>query len=144
RPVLRRMRRPRRFMTDPQIGSIRRPGASSGIVLLCAAAFALIWANSPWRESYAAIWHLPLGLRLGPLGFERDLHFWVNDGLMTIFFFVVGLEIRRELHHGELSEPRRAVLPFAAAFGGMLAPAAIFLLINRGHASLRGWGIPMA
>jgi NhaA family Na+:H+ antiporter len=118
--------------------------ASSGIALLLAAAVALIWANSPWRQSYVAIWRLPLGFRLGPLAFERDVHFWVNDGLMTIFFFVVGLEIRRELHHGELSDPKRAALPFAAALGGMLAPAAIFFMLNRGHATARGWAVPMA
>jgi Na+:H+ antiporter, NhaA family len=118
--------------------------ASSGIALLVAAAIALVWANSPWRQSYAAIWHLPLGLRLGPLAFERDLHFWVNDGLMTVFFLVVGLEIRRELHHGELSERKRAAFPFAAAVGGMLVPAVVFFVLNRGHESVRGWGIPMA
>ena len=94
--------------------------AASGILLLAAAAIALIWANSPWRESYNALWHAPVGVRLGPFPFERDLHFWINDGLMTIFFFVVGLEIRREIHHGELSELRRAALPLAAAIGGML------------------------
>jgi NhaA family Na+:H+ antiporter len=105
---------------------------------------AFIWANSAWRQGYAALWHVPLGLRLGPVAFERDLHFWVNEGLMTIFFFVVGLEIRRELHRGELSEPKRAALPFAAAVGGMIAPALVFFLFNRGHASVRGWGTPMA
>jgi NhaA family Na+:H+ antiporter len=118
--------------------------ASSGVVLLLAAMIALVWANSPWRASYAALWHLPLGLRLGPLAFERDLHFWVNDGLMTIFFFVVGLEVRRELHGGELSSVRRAALPFAAAIGGMLVPALIYFVLNRGRVSLHGWGTPMA
>jgi Na+:H+ antiporter, NhaA family len=118
--------------------------AASGIVLLVMAAVALVWANSPWQESYAALWHTPLGVRLGPLSFERDLHFWINDGLMTIFFFVVGLEIRREIHRGELSELRRAALPLAAALGGMVLPACLFLLLNQGHESARGWGIPMA
>src|SRR4051794_29022514 len=70
--------------------------AASGILLLAAAAIALIWANSPWRGSYSALLQFPLGVRIGPVSFERDLHFWINDGLMTIFFFVVGLEIRRE------------------------------------------------
>jgi len=118
--------------------------ASSGILLLAAAAIALIWANSPWRESYGALWHLPFGMRLGPLAFERDLHFWINDGVMTIFFFVVGLEIRREVHRGELSELRRAALPLAAAVGGMLIPACIFAALNLGRESVTGWGIPMA
>ncbi len=117
--------------------------ASSGIVLLVAAAAALAWANSPRGDSYLALWHTPLGLRVGPWSFERDLHFLVNDGLMTLFFFVVGLEIRREIHHGELSEPKRAALPLAAALGGMLAPAGIFLALN-GAATARGWGVPMA
>jgi NhaA family Na+:H+ antiporter len=111
--------------------------ASSGIVLMIAAAIALAWANSPWRAAYADLWHIPIA-------FERDLHFWINDGLMTIFFFVVGLEIRREIHAGELSEIRRAALPLAAAVGGMLVPALIFLAMNAGRFSVRGWAIPMA
>lgn len=78
--------------------------AASGIVLLVAAAVALVWANSPWVHTYAALWHTPVGLRLGDFAFERPLEWFVNDGLMVIFFFVVGMEIRRELHHGELSE----------------------------------------
>src|SRR4029453_326016 len=87
--------------------------AASGIVLMIAAVAALVWANSPWRNFYIDLWHIPIGFRFGATGFERDLHFWISDGLMTIFFFVVGLEIRRELHAGELSEIRRAVLPLA-------------------------------
>lgn len=118
--------------------------ASSGIVLVIAALIALLWANSPFSASYAALWHTPLGLRIGPFAFERDLHFWINDGLMTVFFFVVGLEIRREVHHGELSDLRRAALPIAAAVGGMVVPALIYLSLNRGHDSARGWGVPMA
>jgi NhaA family Na+:H+ antiporter len=118
--------------------------AASGILLLIAAALALAFANSPWRVAYAELWHTPLGVRVGRFAFERDLHFWINDGVMTIFFFVVGLEIRQELHQGELSDARRAALPLIAAVGGMLAPAAIFAAINAGHGSLRGWGVPMA
>ncbi len=118
--------------------------AASGILLLAAAAIALIWANSPWWRSYSALWHVPFGVRLGPFSFERDLHFWINDGVMTIFFFVVGLEIRREIHRGELSELRRAALPLAAAIGGMLIPACIFAALNMGRESVKGWGIPMA
>jgi NhaA family Na+:H+ antiporter len=118
--------------------------ASSGIVLMAAAVVALAWANSTRGTAYANLWHTPLGIRLAQVAFERDLHFWINDGLMTIFFFVVGLEIRRELHAGELRELRRAALPLAAALGGMLAPAVIFLALNAGRESMRGWAIPTA
>ena len=118
--------------------------AASGIVLLVAAAAALALANSPAAELYTAIWATPLGASLGQMSFERDLRWWVNDGLMTVFFFVVGLEIRREMHAGELSELRRAALPLAAAVGGMLVPAAIYAVFNAGHATSAGWGVPMA
>jgi NhaA family Na+:H+ antiporter len=118
--------------------------AASGIVLLAAAAVALVWANSPWAESYFALWETPLGIRLGDFVFERSLAWVVNDGLMVVFFFVVGMEIRRELHQGELSEWRRAALPAAAALGGMLAPAAIFLLLAGAPETRSGWGVPMA
>lgn len=118
--------------------------AASGIVLLVAAAVALVWANSPWVHTYAALWHTPVGLRLGDFAFERPLEWFVNDGLMVIFFFVVGMEIRRELHHGELSEWRRAALPAAAALGGMLAPAAFYLALAGGPETRSGWGVPMA
>jgi Na+:H+ antiporter, NhaA family len=118
--------------------------AASGIVLLAAALVAMVWANSPARASYDALWHTPIGLRLGAWAFERSLHFWVNDGAMTIFFFVVGLEIRREIHRGELSELRRAALPLVAALGGMVAPAILYASLNHGRPSLVGWGVPMA
>jgi NhaA family Na+:H+ antiporter len=118
--------------------------AASGIVLMAAAAIALGWANSPEYGSYVALWHVQVPLRIGPVAFERDLHFWINDGLMTVFFFVVGLEIRREMHDGELSELRRAALPLVAALGGMLMPATIYAVINHSHGAHHGWGIPMA
>jgi Na+:H+ antiporter, NhaA family len=118
--------------------------AASGVLLLAAAALALVWANSSWQDSYAAVLHLPLGVTFGTFSFQRTLHFWINDGVMTIFFFVVGLEIRREIHAGELSSLRRAALPLAAAVGGMLVPACIFAAINFGRESGKGWGIPMA
>jgi NhaA family Na+:H+ antiporter len=118
--------------------------AASGIVLLAAAAVALLWANSPLGPLYRAIWHTPLGIGLGRLWFQRDLHFWINDGLMAVFFFVVGLEIRRELASGELSDRRRAALPAVAALGGMLAPALIYLLLSAGGPAARGWGVPVA
>lgn len=118
--------------------------AASGILLLIAAAIALAWANSPWAESYAHLWHTPIGLRIGAFSFERPLEWYVNDGLMVIFFFVVGMEIRREIHHGELSTLRRAALPAAAALGGMLAPAGLYLAFASAATTRSGWGVPMA
>jgi NhaA family Na+:H+ antiporter len=118
--------------------------AASGIVLLAATAVALAWANSPWAGSHAWFWHTPIGVRIGAFAFERSLEWFVNDALMVIFFFVVGMEIRRELHHGELSEWRRAALPAAAALGGMLAPAAFYLAVAGAPATRSGWGVPMA
>lgn len=118
--------------------------AASGIVLLVAAAVALAWANSAFAESYHALWETPIGVRFGAFAFERTLEWFVNDALMVIFFFVVGMEIRREIHHGELSEWRRAALPVAAALGGMLAPAGLYLALAGEPATRSGWGVPMA
>ena len=118
--------------------------AASGILLMVAAALALAWANSPWADSYVRLWHTPLGIRLGKFSFEQTLEWFVNDGLMVIFFFVVGMEIRREVHNGELSEWRRAALPAAAALGGMVAPAAFYLVFAGAPATRSGWGVPMA
>jgi NhaA family Na+:H+ antiporter len=118
--------------------------AASGILLLLSAAAALAWANSPWASSYDYVWHTPVGVRLGGFSFERSLEWYVNDALMVIFFFVVGLEIRREMHHGELSEWRRAAIPAAAALGGMLAPAGLYLAFAGEPATRSGWGVPMA
>jgi NhaA family Na+:H+ antiporter len=118
--------------------------ASSGIVLTITAALALGWANSRWHDFYERLWQFPIGITLTTFQFERDLHFWINDGVMTIFFFVVGLEIRREIQQGELHEIRRAALPLAAAAGGMIVPGAIFALLNSGRSSSVGWAIPMA
>jgi NhaA family Na+:H+ antiporter len=117
--------------------------AASGIVLLAAAAAALIWANVD-PGSYEGVWHTPIGAHLGSWHVEQPLHFWVNDGLMTVFFFVVGLEIRREIFEGELATFRKAALPLAAALGGMLLPAAIFAVLNAGREGAAGWGVPMA
>jgi Na+:H+ antiporter, NhaA family len=114
------------------------------MLLLVTAAIALLWANSPWVESYLHLWHTPLGVRIGSFTFERTLEWVVNDGLMVIFFFVVGMEIRRETYQGELAELRRAALPVAAALGGMLAPAAIYLALAGGEQTHSGWGVPMA
>ena len=118
--------------------------SAGGLVLLAAAAVALIWANSPFSSSYRALWATDLSIRLGPYLIAMDLRHWINDGLMAIFFFVVGLEIKREIVVGELSTPRKAALPAVAAVGGMVAPALIYLALNAGSAGSSGWGIPMA
>jgi len=118
--------------------------ASSGIVLLASAVLALGWANSPWRAAYQNLIYAPIGWRVAGFAFERNVEFFVNEGLMVVFFFVVGLEIKRELHSGELSDRRRAALPALAALGGMLAPAGIYLLFNAGTPAADGWGVPMA
>lgn len=118
--------------------------AASGILLLAAAALALVWANSPWAQSYLDLWHTPVGIRFGSFAWQNTLEWVVNDVLMVVFFFVVGMEIRREVHHGELSQWRRAALPFAAALGGMIAPALLYLSVAGGPATRSGWGVPMA
>jgi NhaA family Na+:H+ antiporter len=118
--------------------------ASGGIVLLACTAAALVWANSPWAGSYHAFWRMELSAGLGAWGIVKPLHAWINDGLMAIFFFSVGLEIKREVLVGELSTVKKAMLPIAAALGGMLVPAAIYLVLNAGRPGANGWGIPMA
>lgn len=118
--------------------------AVSGIVLLIAAAIALIWANSPFAPSYHALWHTPLSIGLGSWVFSQSLHFWINDALMTIFFLVVGMEIRREIHEGALSNPKQAALPMAAAVGGVVVPALIYLALNSEPTRQHGWAVPTA
>lgn len=118
--------------------------AVSGIVLLASAAIALIWANSPLAHGYHALWHLPVSVGIGSLLFSQSLHFWINDGLMTVFFLVVGMEIRREIHEGALSDLRQAALPLAAAFGGVVAPALIYLALNGDPSRAKGWAVPTA
>lgn len=118
--------------------------ASGGIVLLACVALAMAWANSPWSDSYFNLLNLPLGLSAGSASFRMPLQLWVNDLLMAVFFFVVGLEIKREVVVGEISSLRRAALPMTAAVGGMALPALLYLAINAGREGARGWGIPMA
>ncbi|HSR29236.1 MAG TPA: Na+/H+ antiporter NhaA, partial [Anaerolineae bacterium] len=118
--------------------------ASGGILLLLATVLALLWANSPWSDSYFELWETYLSISLGGLTLKESLLHWVNDGLMVIFFFVVGLEIKREILVGELASLRRATLPLVAAIGGMAMPAAIYILFNSGGPGQDGWGIPMA
>jgi NhaA family Na+:H+ antiporter len=117
---------------------------TSGIVLLVAALVALVWANSPWHTVYEALWHTPASMLIGPFAIAQDLRHWVNDGLMALFFYVVGLEIKHELREGQLAEPRRAALPAAGALGGMLVPATIYLAFNARGPWEAGWGVPMA
>ena len=118
--------------------------ASSGILLLAAAALAVAWANSPWSEAYDALWHTVLTIGVADWSLSEDLRHWVNDGLMSLFFLVVGLEIKRELLTGELRDPRRAALPVIAAVGGMVVPALLYVVVNLGSEDVRGWGVPMA
>ncbi|NIM51613.1 MAG: Na+/H+ antiporter NhaA [Gemmatimonadales bacterium] len=118
--------------------------AASGIVLLLAAAVAIAWANSPWAGSYEKLWHTPIRAGVGEWTMERSLHFWINDLLMTVFFLLAGLEIKREMVQGALSNVKRATLPIAAAVGGMVVPAAIYVALNATGAGARGWGVPMA
>ncbi|HEY1492246.1 MAG TPA: Na+/H+ antiporter NhaA, partial [Steroidobacteraceae bacterium] len=118
--------------------------AASGLVLLLAAAVALVWANSPLAPSYEALWHLPLSLGVAHYLPAHDLHFWVNDALMTVFFLVVGLEIRREIHAGALSNPKVALLPLIGAAGGVIVPALLYLSLNTDPVTRHGWAIPTA
>ncbi|WP_047304656.1 Na+/H+ antiporter NhaA [Pseudomonas fluorescens] len=118
--------------------------AASGIVLLIAAAAALIWANSSFAHSYHALWHLPLSVGIGNFAFSQSLHFWINDALMTVFFLVVGMEIRREIHEGALSDLKQASLPIMAAIGGVAVPALIYLGLNTDPARQHGWAVPTA
>lgn len=117
---------------------------SAGIVLMISALAAVVWSNSPWSESYFHLWEYEFGIRLGPYEIEKSIHHWINDGLMAMFFFVVGLELKREIIAGELSDIRKAMLPLSAAVGGMIFPALIFLLFNPSGMASSGWGIPMA
>jgi Na+/H+ antiporter NhaA len=114
------------------------------VVLLAAAAAALLWANSPWSDSYESFWTTKLSVTLGSDGISLDLRHWVNEGLMTFFFLVVGLEAKRELDTGELRERRRVAIPVAAAIGGMAVPILIFLAFNAGGAGAHGWGAAMS
>lgn len=118
--------------------------ASGGLLLLITSIFALIWANTPLAHHYFELLETHLTISLGSFHFSHELLEWINDGLMVIFFFVVGLEIKRELTVGELASPRRAALPISAAVGGMVVPAAIYMIFNYSTEGQPGWGIPMA
>jgi NhaA family Na+:H+ antiporter len=118
--------------------------ASGGLLLAAAAVLALVWANSPWSESYRDLWATEITIDVGAHAITEDLRHWINDGLMTLFFFVIGLEIKQELTNGQLTRPRDAAIPAAGALGGMVVPALLFTAFNVGGEGAGGWGIPMA
>jgi NhaA family Na+:H+ antiporter len=118
--------------------------ASGGVVLVLATVAALVWANSPWRAGYEAVWTTDLTIELGRWRVHHDLRHWVNDGLMAVFFFVVGVEVKAELVTGRLARREDAAFPVAAAVGGMAVPALLYLALNVGGDGADGWGIPMA
>lgn len=121
-----------------------RTGAFSGILLLICTALAMAWANSPWHAAYFAVWDAHISLRIADRLLDLSILSWLNDGLMAGFFLLVGLEIKREVLVGELATLRQAALPIAAAIGGMLLPALLFILVNPAAPASSGWGIPMA
>lgn len=127
------------------IDNLLRNKPTSGILLFLAVIVALVWANSPFKESYHHLWEIPFSIGFGDhYVISKNLHHWINDGLMAVFFFLVGLEIKREVMAGDLSSWKKASLPAAAAVGGMIFPAIIFTLFNWGTPSESGWGVPMA
>jgi NhaA family Na+:H+ antiporter len=143
-----RPRRPKPSTALPDAGrallEFLKTEGGGGVVLLAAAMVALVWANSPWQDTYHDLWHHEIGIGPERWGLQESLQHWINDALMALFFFVVGLEIKRELVRGELQQPRTAALPVIAAIGGMVVPAVLFwALVGAGEAA-RGWGIPMA
>lgn len=118
--------------------------STAGIVLFCFTLVALFWANSSFKDTYHHLWETDFTISLGNYEVRNSLHHWINDGLMAIFFFVVGLEMKREIVGGELSSVKKAILPIAAGAGGMIVPAIIYLFFNQGNGTENGWGIPMA
>jgi NhaA family Na+:H+ antiporter len=133
---------PASFLESSRVAEVLRAEAVGGLLLMIGACIALVWANSPWSAAYADL----RDVTWGPSALHLDLTLsaWAADGLLAIFFFVVGLELKRELVEGELRDPRRAALPVAAAVGGMVVPAVIYVAINAGNGELRGWAIPTA
>jgi Na+/H+ antiporter NhaA len=115
--------------------------SGSALLMVSATVVALIWANSPWSGAYEALWATEASVVLGDAGLQMDLAHWINDGLMAVFFFVIGLEVRRDLAVGELTDRRRVVLPVLAGIGGMVIPALLYLLIVPDGEATRGWGI---
>ncbi|MBV8865861.1 MAG: Na+/H+ antiporter NhaA [Acidobacteriaceae bacterium] len=118
--------------------------AAGGIVLLACTIAALVWANSKWEQSYHGIWQTQFSIAFGKFSLTESRHQWIDDGLMSVFFFLVGMEIKREVLAGELSSLKKAAFPFIAALGGTIVPALIYILLNQGSFAQKGWGIPMA
>jgi NhaA family Na+:H+ antiporter len=144
---------PDRVASRTKIGPVPLPAAvrrflateaAGGMALVAAAAVALVWANSPWSAAYVDLWHTSVDFGAGPLSFDDDLRHLVNDGLLVLFFLVVGLEVKRELVAGELRDRRAAALPTVAAVGGMVVPAVAYLAVTAGTPGSSGWGVPMA
>jgi NhaA family Na+:H+ antiporter len=136
-------REPISRLTEPLVRFMHVESAS-GVVLLGATITALILANSGFSDGYLAFWKTPVGFEFGSITLRHSLVHWINDGLMALFFFVIGLEVKREIVHGELGDIRQAALPIAAAIGGMVVPAGIYLALQAGEPAQSGWGIPMA
>ena len=132
-----------RWVIEPMARFINN-STMSGIILFSSAFLALILSNSPWAEAFHHLWEVEFSIGFNGYYITNDLHHWINDSLMAVFFFVVGLELKREVIAGELSNPRKAVLPLAAAIGGMIVPALIYLFFNTSGEPANGWGIPMA
>ncbi|GAB3238858.1 Na+/H+ antiporter NhaA [Glycomyces halotolerans] len=139
------------YSDQPLARYVGRPAAeflriepASGIALLACAVIAMLWANSPWSGSYETVWNLEIALDFGGFSITHSLRDWINDGLMAVFFFVVGMEIKSEIVSGELRSLRGAVAPITAAIGGMVAPALVYTALNFGGEGAHGWGIPMA
>src|SRR6478672_9034946 len=125
----------RNFLNTETVGAV---------AMLGAAIAALVWANSPWPHSYESVWTTKLSITLGGHGISADLRQWINEGLMTLFFLVVGLEAKRELDLGELRERRRLAIPVFGAIGGVLVPVGIYMAFNAGGAGAHGWGTAMS
>lgn len=132
-----------RHIEVPAQEFLYREGVSA-ILLLGSALFALTWANSPWANTYFRLWEAKVSFDFGFIHLDKSLHHWINDGLMTLFFFLVGMEIKHEVVHGYLSTVKRAMLPVIAALGGMILPALLFIGFTHGTPEMVGWGIPMA
>jgi Na+:H+ antiporter, NhaA family len=142
-PIAKKINRVAQAAANP-IQEFLRLQSASGILLFFFTLAAIVWSNSPWSHSYKEWWHTTFSFGFGTFVFSKSLLHWINDGLMSVFFFVVGLEIKREILIGELSSLRKAMLPVVAAVGGMAVPALIYALFTRGTPALSGWGIPMA
>jgi len=140
-------------MSTPATGQDKVPGAftrfvhsevTGSVFLLACTIIALAWANSPWSAAYFDLAHTKISFAWGQSTLSLSLQHWINDGLMALFFFVVGLEIKREVVVGQLSSPRKAILPVTAAVGGMVVPALFYFALNVGGPGAPGWGVPMA